>query len=51
MRPKIEAYSSFAKCTGSPAQIGALEHAAAVLAGRSGTTIVARTGQAAAELP
>ena len=39
MGPKIEAACRFAERTGRPARIGGLEHAAEVLAGRSGTHI------------
>lgn len=40
MGPKVEAAAWFAKTTGGHAGIGSLAEAAAVLAGRSGTTVV-----------
>ena len=39
MGPKIEAACRYTERTGNPARIGALEHAAEVLAGRSGTRV------------
>jgi len=39
MGPKVEACIRFALATGHPAAIGALADAAAILAGRAGTTI------------
>lgn len=48
MAPKIEAAKRFATATGRPAVIGSLDDAAAVLAGRSGTTIEADAVPAAA---
>ncbi len=39
MGPKIEAACRFVERTGRPARIGGLEHAAEVLAGRSGTLV------------
>ena len=41
MGPKAEAAAWFAQATGGRAAIGSLAEAAAVLAGRSGTTVVA----------
>jgi carbamate kinase len=41
MGPKIAACAEFAAATGHPAAIGALTDAAAILAGRAGTTITA----------
>jgi carbamate kinase len=43
MRPKVEACIRFVRASGSPAAIGALGDAAAVLAGTAGTTITAPT--------
>ena len=40
MGPKVEAAAWFAEVTGGRAAIGNLAEAAAVLAGRSGTTVV-----------
>ena len=42
MGPKVEAAAWFAEATGGRAAIGSLAEAAAVLAGRSGTTVVPR---------
>jgi carbamate kinase len=44
MGPKVEACVRFARATGRTAAIGALADAAAVLAGRAGTTVTTRTG-------
>jgi carbamate kinase len=41
MGPKVEAARRFATATGRPAGIGKLEDAAAILAGRAGTTVTA----------
>jgi len=46
MRPKIEAACRFASETGRIAAIGALSDAAAIIAGRAGTHIVAEGVQA-----
>jgi carbamate kinase len=45
MGPKVHAAGWFATATGRPAAIGALDDAAAVLAGVAGTRIVAETGE------
>lgn len=45
MRPKMEAACRFASRTGGAAVIGALDSAAALLAGVAGTTIAAGTGR------
>lgn len=42
MGPKVEAACRFVEATGRPAAIGALDDAAAVLAGLAGTTVVPR---------
>jgi carbamate kinase len=39
MGPKVEACIRFVRASGQPAAIGALADAAAILAGRAGTTI------------
>jgi carbamate kinase len=39
MGPKAEAAARFAESTGGIAAIGALEHAAAILAGSAGTIV------------
>ena len=44
MGPKVEACLRFVRATGQPAAIGALADAAAILAGRAGTTINAPPG-------
>jgi carbamate kinase len=46
MGPKVEAGMRFVRATGLPAMIGALDDAPAVLAGTSGTTIVATPAEA-----
>jgi carbamate kinase len=48
MGPKVEAAASFAQMTGGRAAIGSLGRAAAVLAGRSGTTVVPAAAPAGA---
>jgi carbamate kinase len=49
MGPKVEAASRFAEATGGRAVIGALEDAAALLAGAAGTTV--GTAERAGVLP